>query len=151
MVAVGAVDELNSHLGMAAALSKNSLVLGTLTEVQIILFKLGADLATNTKETTIARIQHVDVRQVENTIDEADSLLPALTNFILPGGCIPAAELHICRTICRRAERAVVEAAQTTQINAQTIIFLNRLSDLLFVLARLEAKENGTPEKLWKP
>ncbi|HZV12254.1 MAG TPA: cob(I)yrinic acid a,c-diamide adenosyltransferase, partial [Candidatus Kapabacteria bacterium] len=125
---------------------------GILEIIQHALFDLGADLATeesNTKASAIPRISQDDVAVLEKAIDELDPLLPPLQQFILPGGVTSAAQLHLARTVCRRAERATVALAAKEKINDQDIIYLNRLSDLLFVLARYENNAKGNEETKW--
>jgi cob(I)alamin adenosyltransferase len=149
----GTVDELNSNLGRTRAADLTEDTYSVLEELQSHLFVLGADLATppNSKAKT-QRIQEDDVTQIEQWIDQFDEEIPPLKHFILPGGTEGASLLHICRTVCRRAERCCVEAKQDGEaISAEAIKFLNRLSDLLFVLARYENLQNGINETAWKP
>jgi cob(I)alamin adenosyltransferase len=150
--AYGTVDELNSVIGLAAShsLSPKGTVLSN--RVQELLFVLGADLATpmNTKA-RINRIDQKDVGYLEEAIDGMQKELEPLKNFILPGGSQAGATLHLARTICRRAERAVVACSKKEEVSDASIIFMNRLSDFLFVLARYENKYAGTPEETWKP
>lgn len=154
--AYGTVDEANSHLGLARALLARAAgadtlipVLGTLQEE---LFEVGADLATPPDaRASVPRITAEHVRRLEATIDRFEADLPALKQFILPGGSPAGAALHVARTVCRRAERLTVGATQTEPINAHALVYLNRLSDLLFVLARWVNHQAGTPEPGWKP
>lgn len=153
--AYGTVDEVNSSIGVACsalpdtdtfARLKNDLI-----EVQRQLFVLGADLATpNDSKAVVPRISDAEVRGLEETIDRSEEQLPPLANFILPGGHAAAASLHLARTTCRRAEREVVEAMRVEQLNALAIIYLNRLSDLLFVLARLANHLAEVEDVPWK-
>ena len=150
--AYGTVDELNSviGLGLTHPLSKKGSEI--LNEIQKQLFVLGADLATPlSKKTKVQRIKTDEIEQLESWIDTIDSSLPALTSFILPGGSKPGAYLHLARTVCRRAERHTVELKWNENISEETIIYLNRLSDLLFVLARFENQEAGLEETKWIP
>ncbi len=150
--AYGTVDELNSviGLGLTHPLSKKGSEI--LNEIQKQLFVLGADLATpQSKKTKVQRIKTDEIEQLESWIDTIDSSLPALTSFILPGGSKPGAYLHLARTVCRRAERHTVELKWNENISEETIIYLNRLSDLLFVLARFENQEAGLEETKWIP
>lgn len=150
--AYGTVDELNSVVGFALSLSPGKRVKEILTNLQQQLFVLGADLATplDTK-TKVTRIGKNHVELLESYIDELDEKLPELKNFILPGGTQSGAVIHQARTVCRRAERATVACSKTASISENAVIYLNRLSDLLFVLARYENLQAGYPETPWKP
>jgi cob(I)alamin adenosyltransferase len=155
--AYGQVDELNAILGVALA-SDDSPGLASLRElllqIQRDLFVLGADLATPRGEESpyLPRVQDEHVQALERAIDTAEASLPPLRHFILPGGPAPAAHLHHARTVCRRAERATVALAQQQQdIGAIPVRYLNRLADLLFVLARAAAHARGAPEIKWAP
>lgn len=154
----GTVDELNSLLGLAAAECGDEGLRGLLTELQGQLLELGADLATplgSPNEGRVKRIQGSHITFLEERIDEATAELPALKRFILPGGGVTAARLHVARTVCRRAERLLVglmhdgEAGGTTMTDS-VLIYLNRLSDLLFTLARLANKRQGVPDVEWE-
>ena len=148
--AYGTVDELNSILGMASSfgLSEKSAVL--VETVQQQLFVLGADLATPaSKDARIERIGHSEVEFLEKAIDEMEEDLEPLKNFILPGGAQAGATLHFARTVCRRAERITVECRHEEEISEVAIMYINRLSDFLFVLARYENSVAGTEEKTW--
>lgn len=148
----GTVDELNSVLGLCLShpVSKNGSKI--LTEIQKQLFVLGSDLATpQSKKTKVQRIGSEEIEQLESWIDSIVELLPPLTSFILPGGSNTGATLHLARTVCRRAERLTVELKWSEPISDKTIIYLNRLSDLLFVLARHENREEGMEETKWIP
>ena len=154
--AYGTVDETNSIVGLARAHldgepGEETLdpVLGTLQEE---LFVLGADLATPMDATPVVeRIEEEHVTAVEDRIDRFDADLPSLERFILPGGTPVGASLHSARTVCRRAERHIVEASTSTPINEQSIVYLNRLSDLFFVLARWANRKAGVREDTWEP
>lgn len=154
--AYGTVDETNSIVGLARAHldgepGEETLdpVLGTLQEE---LFVLGADLATPMDATPVVeRIEEEHVTAVEDRIDRFDADLPSLERFILPGGTPVGALLHSARTACRRAERHIVEASTSTPINEQSIVYLNRLSDLFFVLARWANRKAGVQEDTWEP
>jgi len=155
--AYGSVDELNALLGVALA-SDASPALAWLREllvsIQNDLFVLGADLATPRGEESsyLPRVQDEQVAALERAIDSAEAALPALRNFILPGGPAPAAHLHHARTVCRRAERAAVRlAAQQQDMGPVPVRYLNRLADLLFVLARAAAHARGGAEVEWAP
>lgn len=150
--AYGTVDELNSIIGMVLTHSLSDKGKKMLNEIQSQLFVLGADLATlHSKEAKIERIGSGDIQKLENWIDDLEEDLPALTSFILPGGSPAGATLHMARTVCRRAERNTVALKQNDPISAETVIYLNRLSDLLFVLARFENRQAGEPETPWQP
>lgn len=149
--AYGTVDELNSILGIVLTYSLSERGEAILRELQNQLFVLGADLATlPSKKTKIDRIGSKEITQLENWIDELDEQLPALTAFILPGGAPAGATLHQARTVCRRAERHTVALKLENPVSDDIIIYLNRLSDLLFVMARFENREAGETETQWK-
>jgi cob(I)alamin adenosyltransferase len=154
--AYGVVDELNAVLGVALA-ADDSPKLAPLRElllsIQRDLFVLGADLATprGQEASYLPRVQEEQVEALERAIDSAEAGLPPLRNFILPGGGAPAAELHHARTVCRRAERATVALAVQQDVGAIPVHYLNRLADLLFVLARQAAHVQGAPEIEWTP
>lgn len=148
--AYGTVDELNSALGITLThdVSKKAKVI--LEELQDQLFVLGADLATlPTKKAKIDRMNGNHVDQLEMWIDDLDQDLPPLTSFILPGGAAAGANLHFSRTVCRRAERFTAELLESGEANQYCLIYLNRLSDLLFVLARFENQYSGVGETQW--
>ncbi len=150
--AYGDVDELNSVVGlaMAAGLSPSSSEI--LPAVQNELFHLGSDLAFPDSEGESFQIPRIEARHVkalEKVIDELLVIVGPLENFILPGGCIGSAYLHVARTVCRRAERSVISLAREETTNPVTIQYLNRLSDALFVMARYENHFRGVVEPLW--
>lgn len=148
----GTVDELNSILGMAAAYGVSKKGADLIETVQQQLFVLGADLATpKSREVRIDRIGNEEVEYLEAAIDEMEESLEPLKNFILPGGSKAGATLHFARTVCRRAERITVECRHEEEISEVAIMYINRLSDFLFVLARFENKVAGTEEKTWIP
>lgn len=150
--AYGTVDELNSILGMAASFGLSKKGSELIKTVQQQLFVLGADLATpKSREVRIERIGHTEVEYLEKAIDEMEEALEPLKNFILPGGAEAGATLHFARTVCRRAERITVECRHEEEISEVAIMYINRLSDFLFVLARYENKDAGTEEKTWIP
>lgn len=150
--AYGTVDELNSILGMAVAYGLSDKGEQLADKVQDQLFKLGADLATPlSKATRIDRIGTEEVEFLEEAIDEMEEVLEPLKNFILPGGNQAAATLHFARTVCRRAERITVECSQEEELSEAAIIYLNRLSDFLFVWGRYENHQAGTEERTWIP
>lgn len=149
--AYGDVDELNSAIGLAKCECDDPELIAFMDDVQHLLFQVGADLATpsHIKTLSIPRISSADITPIEKAIDRFEDELPPLKNFILPGGTLLSARLHLARTICRRAERRCVLLQEIETINAEVIRFLNRLSDLLFVLARISNHRSGTPDKIW--
>jgi cob(I)alamin adenosyltransferase len=154
--AYGTVDETNSCLGLARAhLSGQpgaAHLDALLDQVQHELFVLGADLATAPEaRPLVPRVSRDDVAWLEQQIDALDAALPALKHFILPGGTAAAAALHLARTVCRRAERLTVELSKREPLNEQGLIYLNRLSDFLFVAARWVNRQAGVEEALWNP
>jgi cob(I)alamin adenosyltransferase len=151
LVACGTLDECNSHLGLAAAASPTPAIAEALRLLQPMIFELGTDLATIFNLDQLPRITEVEIRFLETEIDRTTEILPPLQSFIIPGGSPCAAHLHVARTVCRRAEREVLAASEEGGIPETDLIFLNRLSDYLFVLARHENLLSGHPEIPWKP
>ena len=153
--AYGTVDELNSFIGLAITEVKSKDILEVLLDIQRKLFVVGSDLATPETEKNerlkITRTPDAYISEIEKHIDNFESQLEELKNFILPGGSKGAALLHICRTIARRAEREIVALKITEEIGSNIIIFLNRLSDLFFVLSRFENKYSNIPDTKWIP
>lgn len=154
--AYGTVDETNSLIGLARAHLADrpgaNRLDPVLQRLQEELFILGADLATpDDAKSVVPRVAATHVEQLEADIDAFDEELPPLKNFILPGGTPGAATLHAARTTCRRAERLTVKATSLEPINEQAAIYLNRLSDLLFVLARWANRQDGMREDTWTP
>ena len=151
--AYGTVDEANALLGLARAHGNDTQVRKTLEELQNALFDVGADLATPHGAKQRARIVPIDERDVaslETWIDEYEELLEPLDSFILPGGNATAAALHAARAVVRRAERRVVAIGADHEVNPQVQVYLNRVSDLLFVLARIVNMRAGVSEGAWK-
>ena len=152
--AYGCVDELNSALGVAAAFVRQRTLLRILHEIQNELFNIGSELASETGKAAAAgqlfKEADAKVAELERLIDEYDARLPALRTFVLPGGSKGAALLHLCRAVCRRAERAVVRLGRHEQVNPAIGMYLNRLSDLLFVLARYVNKADRRAETPWR-
>lgn len=151
--AYGTVDELNSAVGMAASVAPDALRT-LLKDLQVSLFVLGADLATPLEQKItykIPRIIEGDVKTLEGLIDQHTTQLEPLKNFILPGGTQCAANLHLARTICRRAERLLVTLRDEQEIGDHDLVFLNRLSDLLFTLARRANQIEGVGDVEWVP
>ena len=162
VAAYGGVDELNSALGMARAAGPadqpEAVVAGLdelLSALQADLFVLGADLATpgdQKKEASyLPRMETSKVEELERHIDSFEEQLPALKNFILPSGSSLGSALHFARTVCRSAERAAVTLARSQEIGQAPLQYLNRLADLLFVLARYANQKAGKPETEWAP
>jgi len=147
--AYGDVDELNATLGFGIALEPADFELEMLQTIQRDLFSIGAELATPNTDRRRAAVTTDQVSALEQLIDRHETTLPPLKNFILPGGTPKAAALHLVRTTCRRAERSVVTLARDEQINPIIIHYLNRLSDLLFVLARAVNKQAGRSDIVW--
>jgi cob(I)alamin adenosyltransferase len=149
--AYGEVDELNAALGVAAAASTQTDVFELLRRIQGSLFQLGARLATASPDRgrSASGIGDRDVEALEEAIDRCETELEPLRSFVLPGGGPAAALLHAARTVCRRAERRVVQLAREAIVDDVLLRYLNRLSDLLFVLARLENRRSGVTEIPW--
>ena len=149
--AYGTVDELNSHIGVVRAHKPSMPTEVLLIKIQEHLFRLGADLATpmDAKAEWLIRITPQEVEWLEYRIDQFTEHLEPLKNFILPGGSLVGANLHVARTVCRRAERLVVALAEVEPINDQSLIYLNRLSDWFFTAARYENKQANIPEDKW--
>ena len=150
--AYGTVDELNSSLGLALAYGLSPRLLEVLPSIQNELFHLGSDLAFREEDkesVALPRIELRHIEQLEKWIDELNAIVGPLENFILPGGAIAAAQLHVARAICRRAERDVAALARQEAVGSQVFAYLNRLSDLLFVMARYENQQRGVAEPLW--
>lgn len=155
IAAYGTVDETNSFIGLALASLPNGATteLGRiLADIQRDLFVLGADLATpHGSRASVPRISTADVERIESEIDRLEEDLEPLKRFILPGGSLAGSTLHVARTVCRRAERLVLEAADGDAISEFAIMYLNRLSDLLFVAARWTNHREGLREDEWNP
>jgi cob(I)alamin adenosyltransferase len=152
--AYGDVDELNAVLGVVRATEPMPRIDDGLLLIQRDLFAIGALLATPDRDKMRqhlekARVDDARVAALERAIDEGDTELEPLRAFILPGGTPKAAALHVARTVCRRAERRVVELSESTEIPPLVVIYLNRLSDLLFTLARVANRRAGAAEETW--
>jgi cob(I)alamin adenosyltransferase len=150
--AVGVVDELNSEIGVAVACGPEPDLARVLRKVQNDLFHLGAELSTRSEDqdrTPGPRIEQRHVDELEQLLDRLTPELGPLENFILPGGSVCAARLHVARAVCRRAERAVVALAEQETISPLILNYLNRLSDALFVVARRENRRRGVPDVTW--
>jgi len=150
--AYGTVDELNSAIGVVLTHNLTEMGQKILTQAQNDLFVIGADLATlNPDKARIDRIDKQQIEKLEEAIDIMEEDLSPLKSFILPGGSASGAQLHFARTVCRRAERETVALSKNDEVYPDNIVYLNRLSDLLFVLARYENKFNGENETPWIP
>lgn len=150
--AYGTVDELSSHLGLLISKMSQSAEKNLLYFVQNKLFSVGSYLATDSSHTVIQEaslLSSQDIERLELAIDRVDSQIPPLNNFVLPGGGEPAAIAHICRTVCRRAERRIYAVAEQYKVDPNIFAFINRLSDYLFVLARFCNVGNGEKEIFW--
>ena len=154
--AYGTVDELNAFVGAARVSAVESGIAelaGILLRVQHELFNLGSILATLPEDVhpKQARVTSAEILQLEQEMDRANAGLHPLRSFVLPGGSRLNAELHICRTVCRRAERACVTLARSEPVPPEAVRYLNRLSDALFVWGRWASRLEGTAETLWEP
>jgi cob(I)alamin adenosyltransferase len=150
--AYGTVDEVNSLLGLALAGPLPEEFRPWLDEVQNDLFDLGADLSVPLEdERERLRVTEAQVQRLEELCDRVNDSLEPLKSFVLPGGSEAAARLHVARAACRRAERLAVALAEDASVSPVALAYLNRLSDLLFILARAANAEGGVPEPLWKP
>jgi cob(I)alamin adenosyltransferase len=152
--AYGTVDELNSAIGVALALGLTERLATELGAIQNELFDLGSDLCwpeDDARRDRIPTVQPRHVERLEQLIDELNRIVGPLTNFLLPGGSPGAAQLHVARTVCRRAEREAITLSLEEPIGELVLPYLNRLSDALFVMARYENHERGVAEPLWQP
>jgi cob(I)alamin adenosyltransferase len=154
VAAYGDVDELNSVIGLVRAAPPSDFLDPILEAIQRDLFALGGHLATPDPDKVAKALEKADlsearVREFESLIDEADRELPPLRAFVLPAGTAKAATLHLARTVCRRAERSVVHLSHESPVPSLFIIYLNRLSDLLFTLARLANHRGGAGDVTW--
>jgi cob(I)alamin adenosyltransferase len=151
----GTVDELNSFIGLAclSACEKLPALGAILLRIQHELFNLGSILATLPADVhpKQARVTTAEIEQLEREIDAMNADLPALKSFVLPGGSRLNAELHVCRTVCRRAERIAVTLARQAEVPAEAVQYLNRLSDAFFVWSRWANHQLGIAEVLWEP
>jgi cob(I)alamin adenosyltransferase len=152
--AYGDVDELNSAIGLVRASEPSDLFDDTLQAIQRDLFSIGGQLATPRPEKVAKTMEKAVLpperaATMERLMDDAEGELPPLQAFVLPGGTPKAAALHLARTVCRRAERSVVALAAEDEVPPEILVYLNRLSDLLFTLARLANHRAGTPDLTW--
>ena len=151
IMAYGTVDEANAAIGIVLTNSLDDDVSQLLSQIQNDLFLLGSDLSNQNLNDLKNRVSLDMIEKIERSIDTFESELPPITNFILPGGNIAAAQIHQVRTIVRRAETLVVKLSDKNEINSNSIKYLNRLSDLMFVMGRLINKRNGIEDIIWKP
>jgi cob(I)alamin adenosyltransferase len=150
--AYGAVDELNAQVGVALSGGLPAEFRDPLQRIQNELFDLGADLSVPYSDAgERLRIEKSQIEGLESLCDRFNADLPELRSFVLPGGTEAAARLHVARTVCRRAEREVLLAAEEVAVNPLVLVYLNRLSDLLFILARAANAAAGRDQPLWKP
>ena len=155
----GTLDELNAFIGLAKAEISDEKVLNQLQKIQFDLFTVGSEAATPTDKMFLANgksrldllISEEEITELELWMDDFDAELEPLKFFILPSGGKAAATIHVCRTVCRRAERSMVFLSETEEVRPELIKYLNRLSDYLFVLARYISKISGEKEDFWNP
>lgn len=150
--AYGTVDELNSHLGSVISFltPKTKKLFSHLLSVQKDLFEIASCLATPHSVDPPFSVEHDKTKRLEKIIDEIEGSLPVLQNFIFPGGGKVGASLHIARTVCRRAERRIVSLSKKEEVNSEILIYINRLSDMVFMIARWANKLEGKKEEIWK-
>jgi len=151
IMAYGTVDEANAAIGIVLTNTLDDDIRQVLTQIQNELFLLGSDLSNQNLNDLKNRISLDSVEKLEEFIDKFELELSPITNFILPGGNVAAAQIHQVRTIVRRAETLVVKLSDKDEINSNCIKYLNRLSDLMFVMGRLINKRNDVEDIIWKP
>ena len=151
IIAYGTVDEANAAIGVVLTNTLDEDVSQLLNQIQNDLFLLGSDLSNQNLNDLKNRVTLEMIEKLEESIDIFESELPPITNFILPGGNVAASQIHQVRTIVRRAETLVVKLSDKDEINSNSIKYLNRLSDLMFVMGRLINKRNGVEDIIWKP
>ena len=150
IIAYGEVDEVNSAIGLVLSSKLDSDINDLLTKIQNDLFVIGSDLANPNLKDSSSRVTDTMVTYLENQIDRLESELTPITYFILPGGSILASQVHLARSICRRAEINIVKLAEKEQISKTCQIYMNRLSDLLFVIARVINNRKKIKDIAWK-
>lgn len=151
--AYGTVDELNSHLGLLVAMLPNGNDRDMIIRIQSCLFNVCTNLATDQSQTPLydsAKLPQGEIELLEQEVDRMMKMLPEKQGFILPGGTQAAAQAHVCRTVCRRAERRIVSLSEEAQITPETLQYVNRLSDYLFVLAKIINFNAGVNEIVWQ-
>ena len=151
IIAYGTVDEVNAAIGVVLTNTLDEDVSQLLNQIQNDLFLLGSDLSNQNLNDLKNRVTLEMIEKLEESIDTFESELPPITNFILPGGNVAASQIHQVRTIVRRAETLLVKLSDKDEINSNCIKYLNRLSDLMFVMGRLINKRNGVEDIIWKP
>ena len=152
--AYGTVDELNSWIGIISTVVTDAATIETLLKIQNNLFVIGSHLATDDEKSGLRSqlpCSGDDIILLEHEIDRMQNQLPELMNFVLPGGLTAAAQTHVARTVCRRAERRITAIVHTANVNENVVRFINRLSDYLFVLSRYINFLNQKPEVIWIP
>lgn len=150
IVAYGTIDEANAALGIVLALELDKEIKDILIQIQNQLFLAGADLSNTNLDDQKIRMNSKMTKDLEDLIDKFEAEVAPLTNFILPGGTLASAQIHFVRTVVRRAESCLVSLMENEKINSNILQYLNRLSDLLFVLARVVNKRNGREDIIWK-
>ena len=150
--AYGTVDELNAHLGLLRDRIMGKPLRDFVKRIQDELFTIGSNLAADPADdkAQVPGLDRIDIEKIEEEIDRMTDELPPLKNFILPGGHPMVSQCHVTRCVCRRTERRVVALSREEEVNEIIVIYLNRLSDYLFVLARYLGQELGVPELIWK-
>lgn len=149
--AYGTIDELNSQIGMVMSLTGEPKISEVLEKVQNDLFVIGAELATVTEKGTESKIDAGSVLWLEKKSDEIESEIVPIRKFVLPGGSQVASSLHVARSVCRRAERRIVTLSRREPVNPELIRYVNRLSDVLFIMARYINQKLNVGEKTWGP
>lgn len=150
IIAYGAVDELNASIGIVLSSKQDNDIHDLLEKIQNDLFVVGSDLANTDLEIKSNRITEDMIKYLENQIDALQNELPQITYFILPGGDLIASQIHLARTISRRAESHIVRLSEKESINKNCLVYMNRLSDLLFVIARVINKRKMIKDIAWK-
>ncbi|MBR2017748.1 MAG: cob(I)yrinic acid a,c-diamide adenosyltransferase [Prevotella sp.] len=151
--AYGTIDELNSHIGLLVSMLEDDCDITMLERIQSCLFNVGTHLATDQSQTQLyssAKLPDGEVERLEQIIDKMIEVLPESHGFVLPGGTIQASQAHVCRTVCRRAERCIIRLSEEAVVSPEIIKYINRLSDLLFVFAKKLNFIAGSNEKLWQ-
>ncbi|MBA4453007.1 MAG: cob(I)yrinic acid a,c-diamide adenosyltransferase [Nitrosopumilus sp.] len=151
IIAYGTIDEANASLGIVLSYDLDSDITNILHKIQNELFIAGADLSNSNLDQTENRVSASMTDSIEQAIDQFEKELSPLTNFILPGGDIAASQIHYTRTVVRRAEIHIVSLKENEKINEDCLKYINRLSDLLFVLGRVINKRKGKQDIIWKP